>query len=263
MNTDTCDRSIQPPTWKGQWLGYFCLGMLVFFTWLPASYYLMVAYPWIVIWQVGFLALGIWAIWMLRQFKIPFQPLGYGLDWIVSAIAIVLILSGIFAPFKEVAAWNISLTIGYGILLYVLHNWLRNSSLTIYRLWKAVCISGVISCIIGLIVWYPEFIAGRPRIQYPMGHPNFVAGYILLVLPLTLALAIANKGWERIGGFAACSLMALVLYNTGSRGGLLGIFVLTVTATVFFIVRSIAQKTMVAYWCLFAGFRDSCVNYSQ
>jgi O-antigen ligase len=242
MNPDTSTNLEPNLTWKGQWLGYICLGMLVFFTWLPNSYYLMVSYPWIIIWQVGFLCLGIWAIWMLRQFKIPFKPLGYGLDWIVGLGLVAVILSGIFSQFKQVAAWNISLVLCYVCLLYILRNWIDKGFLTIDRLWKGICISGVISCIIGSIVWYPEFIAGKPRIQYPMGHPNFVAGYILLVLPLTVALAISNKSWQRIAGFAASSLMGVVLYFTGSRGGFLGIFVLAITATVFFILRSLAKK---------------------
>ncbi|VEP16280.1 Lipid A core-O-antigen ligase-like enyme [Hyella patelloides LEGE 07179] len=226
------------PNWRGQWLGYICLAMLVFYTWLPNSYYLMVSYPWIIVWQIGFLALGIWIIWMLRQFKIPFKLLGYGLDWAVAAIMVALILSGIFAQFKVVSAWNISLVFCYLMLLYVLRNWIAVESFNIYHLWQRISIAGVISCLVGLAVWYPLRASDASRINYPMGHPNFVAGYIMLVFPLTIALAIASKSWQRIGALAASSLMLFVLYYTGSRGGFLGLLALAIATVIFLIIRS-------------------------
>ena len=229
------------PVWRGQWLGYICLAMLVFYTWLPNSYYLMVSYPWIIVWQVGFLALGIWTIWMLRQFKTPFKLLGYGLDWAVGAIMVAVILSGLFAPFKTVSAWNISLVFCYLMLVYVLRNWLSVSSFDIYQLWQRISIVGVISCLVGLaiwiLIWYPSNAFDLSRINHPMGHPNFVAGYIMLVLPVTIALAVARKGWRRIGAFTASSLMLFVLYCTGSRGGFLGLSALVFVSVIFFIIR--------------------------
>ncbi|MGL5874529.1 MAG: O-antigen ligase family protein [Xenococcaceae cyanobacterium] len=233
-------------TWRGQWLGWSCLTMLAIFTWLPNSYFLMVSWPWIAVWQVGFLLLGVWAIWMLRQFKLPFKPLGYGFDWVVGLGAIALILSGIFCQFKEVAAWNISLVFCYVVLLYVLRNWLGRGGLTIDRLWMGVCIVGVIGCAIGLFNWYPEFAAGFPRNQYPMGHPNFVAGYILLVLPLTIARAISTKSWQRIGSLAASLLMLLTLYTTSSRGGFLGAAIAMIIAVGFAIVKSKGKKRWIS-----------------
>ncbi|NJO94052.1 MAG: hypothetical protein HC820_06255 [Hydrococcus sp. RM1_1_31] len=45
------------------------------------------------------LLLGVWGIWMLRQFQLPFKPLGYGLDWAVGLMAVALLLSALLAHF--------------------------------------------------------------------------------------------------------------------------------------------------------------------
>jgi O-antigen ligase len=230
--------SSQALTWRGQWLGFLAIGMLVFFTWLPNSYYLMVAYPWILIWQVGFLLLAIWAIWMLRQFHLPFRLLGYGFDWVVGLTVVTLVLSGIFAQFKEVAAWNVSLALCYVILFYIIRNWVGRGNLEINFLWKGVSFVGVISCLLGLIVWWQRYTPEDPRNAWTLGQPNFMAGYILLVLPLTVALGFINKGWQRLGAIAASCLMLVVLYTTSSRGGLLGFFVLTIVSLGFLIFQS-------------------------
>ena len=102
------------PQWRGQWLGWISLATLLFFNLLPSAYVQMVNFPHILVWQIGFLCLGIWGIWMLRQFDVPFQPLRYGLDWGIGFILIALILSVTFAEFKEVAVKNFSMVLGYG-----------------------------------------------------------------------------------------------------------------------------------------------------
>ncbi|AFY76048.1 lipid A core-O-antigen ligase-like enyme [Pleurocapsa sp. PCC 7327] len=237
INVSTSDPSPLSLTWRGQWLGWLGLAILVFFTWLPYSYELMVSSPWIAIWQLGFLLLGVWAIWMLRQFQLPFKPLGHGLDWALGLIAIALFLSTLFCQFRQLALWNVSLVVGYGLLLYILRNWLGNGGLTITRLWIGVSLIGVVTSIISLIVWYPEWASGAPRNQFPMGHPNFVAGYLLLILPLTIALALSRQGWQRIGALAASLPLGVVLYTTSSRGGFLGLLILGLMGMVLFTVR--------------------------
>jgi O-antigen ligase len=79
-----------------------------------------------------------------------------------------------------------------------------------------------------------------------MGHPNFVAGYILLVLPLTIARAIATKSWQRIGSLAASLLMLLTLYTTSSRGGFLGAAIAMIVAVGFAIVKSKGKKRWIS-----------------
>jgi O-antigen ligase len=249
INASISENLPQSIAWRGQWLGWLCLGMLVFFTGLPSSYDRMVAWPWITIWQLGFLLLGVWGIWMLRQFQVPFKPLGYGLDWTIGVIAIALLLSTAFCPFPRLALWNISRVAVYGLLLYVLRNWLGQKTLTLTRLWAIICVVGVATSLMGLIVWYPQWASGASRNQFPMGHPNFVAGYILLILPLTIALALSSTRWQRIGALAASLLFGFVLYTTSSRGGFLGLLVLGVVAIIFFVVRGRGKQR----WLRLAG----------
>ncbi|WP_013322988.1 O-antigen ligase family protein [Gloeothece verrucosa] len=224
--------------WKGQWLGWLVLGILVLFTWLPNNYYLVVAWPWIVVWQTGFLLLGVWLIWMLRQFQIPFRCVGYGFDGFVVWTAITLILSAIFSQFVGVAAWNVSIGIYYGVLLYVLRNWLGKGQLSLSRLWIGLSFTGVIASVIGLMVWWQNYTPEDPRNGWPIGHPNFLAGYLLLVLPLTFYWGVDQKGWRRLAAWGASLLLLFVLYTTSSRGGFLGLFVLIVVSILFWLLQS-------------------------
>jgi O-antigen ligase/tetratricopeptide (TPR) repeat protein len=220
LNGTTEENLAQILSWRGQWLGRLCLGTLVFFTWLPDSYYLMISWPWILIWEIGFLLSLLWAIWMLRQLSIPFKPLGYGLDWALGIGAIALIISSSLAEFPQMAWYNSSRVVCYGILLYVLRNWLGQSLLTITLLWRGLSLVGIVTSAIGLIIWSQN--VGESRNAWPLGHPNFVAGYALLVFPVIVALAWAEKGWRRLALLGGSVLVLLLLYGTSSRGGFLG-----------------------------------------
>ena len=113
----------------------------------------MLAWPLIAIWLLGFLLLSVWAIWMLRQFKLPFKPLGYGLDWAIGLGGLALILSAIFSEFKQVAFWNVSIALGYWVLLYVLRNWLGKGGLTLQRLWVGLSLVSIVTSIISLLIY--------------------------------------------------------------------------------------------------------------
>jgi O-antigen ligase len=216
-------REAQPLSWRGQWLGWLGLASLVSFTWLPYSYYLMVSFPWIVLWQGGFFLLAVWAIWMLNQSRLPFERLGYGLDWGMGLLLIALIASALMAQFKAIAAWNASVALCYGVLLYTLRNWLGKGAFSVTRLWAGLCGMGVVASAISLITWRLNFIPSDPTNGWPLGHPNFVAGYLLLVLPLTFFWALSHQGGQKVAGLAATGLMVGVLYTTSSRGGFVGL----------------------------------------
>ena len=101
MELKSIVKRFQLPWW--QWLGYGGIACLLLFMVLPNSYYRMVAVPWIFVWQIGFLCLGIALLGGLRQFNQPFRPLGYGLDWAILVVAIACLLSTLLAPFRGVA----------------------------------------------------------------------------------------------------------------------------------------------------------------
>ena len=77
-------------------------------------------------WQVGFVAVMVWGIVLLRQFRYPVQLLGYGLDGWVGLLLLSLLLSSGFAPFPPVALWNLSRVLCFLVLLYVGRNCLND-----------------------------------------------------------------------------------------------------------------------------------------
>ncbi|MEO0770565.1 MAG: hypothetical protein AAFY72_14260, partial [Cyanobacteria bacterium J06649_4] len=189
--------------WQGQWIGVVGLACILAFSWIPGSYYSMVGWPWVILWQVAFLLLGAWHIWAIRQFSVPFRRLGYGFDWIVGMALLVNILSALNADFKVVALCNVLLLGHYTLTFYLLVNWLRQG-LTKMFLWFALSLAGIVTSIIGLSFWRPtsdmwlsnNFYAAL-RNPWPLGHHNFVGGYELLLLPITVSFGLSQQGWKK------------------------------------------------------------------
>lgn len=246
MAIDLFAKSAQNLSWRGQALGCFCLVIIVLFTWLPYSYYEMVALPGIVVWQVGFIALGIWGIWLLRQFELPFRCLGWGFDWVVGSGAISLIISAIFAQFTQVSVSYVIVAAYYGLLLYVLHNWLGTGWLTVSRLWVGLVLVGIVAGGISFgAAIYQLGVNGQLDFNsMPLGHRNFVAGYLLLVLPITVSLALTKKGWQKFVLVAASVMLAVDLYTTQSRGGMLGILIVALTCLGFWIKHNSSKNKL-------------------
>ncbi len=72
----------------------------------------------------------------------------------------------------------------------------------------------------------------------PIGHQNYVAGYLVLALPLLAGLAVTQRGRQRWLWFSAVGLGCIDLYTTNSRGGWLGLLVMVaVGGGVFFWCR--------------------------
>lgn len=210
------------------------IGLVIFaiFTWLPDSYYKMVGWPWIVVWQIGFFAISITVLCQLRKFDQPFVGLGYRLDWALGSLVCLLLLSSLFAAFREVALWNLLLAILYAVALYGIRNRLANKTLSLNFLWQGLVVVGLIASIIALSLWRPtldmwvsDSFEGAIRNRFPLGHHNFSGGYFVLVLPLMVTYGFAHKGWRRWLGFLAVALCAAALYSSGSRGAWLGAIV--------------------------------------
>lgn len=221
-------KALSSVAWKGQWTGILGLCGLLAFSWIPNSYYTMVSWPWIGIWQVAFLMLGVWNIRVIRQFSIPYRLLGYGLDWVVGVALLSSIVSALNADFTTVAFWNVLLFGNYVIALYLLVNWLRQGLPRQYLL-VALCAAGTITSIVGLSLWEPSVEMWQSnnfytalRNSWPLGHHNFVGGYELLILPLVASFCFSQQGWKRWLWVATTSIVAIAFYVSGSRGALVG-----------------------------------------
>lgn len=236
---------------RGEWFGGIGLLVLIGFTWLPFSYIRMVDWPYILFWQLGFLSLGIWGVWMLRQFKVPFKPLGYGLDWAVGLIGISLVISTVTAPFPAVAAKNLSMAAGYGVLLYVFRNWLTHpkTTLTWQRLWSIIPFIGIVTAGISLVLRYPELT--KLRNHHPFGQHNLLGGYLILVIPITIAFALSRNGWQRWLGILGTLILLFDFYTTGSRGAIVGLIAVVLVSAIFVVLHAPAKSRR--YFALLVG----------
>ncbi|AFY36945.1 O-antigen polymerase [[Leptolyngbya] sp. PCC 7376] len=231
------------PWW--QWLGYFGVLILTVFMILPSSYFLMVTFPPILLWQAGFLCLGIALLGLIRQFELPFHPLGYGLDWAVLAVAIACILSTIFAPFPGVAAWQLVTVIGYGVALYALRNFLGRGGWNLQNIWRFWVILGAGMSIWAIAGWLN---IGRPdRNLFPIGHHNFVGAYFCLMLPLILSFVLSvERPIKKIALFLPlCIPSVFVIYTSSSRGAFLGLLIWAIATISFVIWRTKGKKRLI------------------
>ena len=229
-------------SFRGQWLGLIGVVALTAMTWLCNSYLRMVLWPWVLIWQVGFLAFGIWLIWQLYQFQIPFYPLGHGFDWAIALTGIGLVICSLASEFREISLWNILLAAGYVFFLYCLVPWARQAPGRLGLTVGWVIISIVITAIISLALWQPtlsmwqsgNFFTAFRNFQ-PLGHHNFVGGFFALAFPLMVTATLMTRGlWQWIAGGGAI-LVGFSVYASGSRGALLGLLTWLLVAMIPFI----------------------------
>ncbi|HEX2862227.1 MAG TPA: O-antigen ligase family protein [Lacunisphaera sp.] len=77
-------------------------------------------------------------------------------------------------------------------------------------------------------LWSAAVFYGRN--SHPLGHANYTAGLMLLGLPWLARAAWQARGMLRVAAWTATALALLNLFMSGSRGGLLGLAALGVTA---------------------------------
>ncbi|MEO0352586.1 MAG: O-antigen ligase family protein [Cyanobacteria bacterium P01_A01_bin.15] len=221
-------------------LGLGLLGLAVF-AWLPDSFFRMVSWPWVLVWQSAFLLVAGGGLWQLRRLSQPFYGLGFGLDWLVVALAASLVVSSTVSPFPRLALQN-SLVVGcYVSLLYGV----RNSRFNPMQLCQGLVWVGAIAAVVSLALWRPtpdmwlsDNFYDAIRNRFPLGHHNFTGGYFVLVLPLAAGMAWLHSGWRRWGYGVMGLVIAAALYASGSRGAWLGGVALVSLALVYGIWRS-------------------------
>ena len=223
-------------------IGLGSVGFYILFTLLPNSNSLMVKWPWVFIWQFG-LMLGPLAI-LFQLWRRSFRRLGGGLDRLAIAWCIALLFSAAIAPFPHQAFWYGWAAICNIAFLYALNAWLTSANrvrhLLVFQGGLSVIFSGL-----SLVSWFFQTV--RPYQQtlqqlksygiersfdlqiltlrnwHPIGHQNYVAGYLLLALPLLVGLAFSQRGWQRLAWLGGFGLSLITLYSTASRGSWFGL----------------------------------------
>ncbi len=258
---------------KGKLIPLLIAFFYIFFTLIPNSHSLMVQWPWVLFWQIGLICPIIWLIWLIAQGK--FQRLGLVWDSLVVLMGLGLVISAVFAEFPQPAKWYSWSALGYIAALYGLT----------YRQFVAenkqnlLIFQGYLSfafILISLILWIGQTLipelsrlnrlkqAGIEvvfdfsdlvlRNWVPLGHQNYVAGYLLLVLPLLAGLSLIHRGWLRKLWIIGFILGLIDLYTTSSRGGLLGLLILCGWGIVILLVRSRLPKKWIGLGGLSAVF---------
>ncbi len=228
------------------------------FTLIPNSHSLMATWGWIFLWQIGLLFPVLWFLLLLWQQKI--RPLGNYVDWFVSFIAISIIISSLFASFYHQGRWYSWAAICLIASLYAVTSYLK----TFRQKYRLVIAQGYLSfafILISLYLWLTEtlipeisrinilnqkynidlsfdFSILESRNWAPIGHQNYVAGYLLLSLPILVGLAIIQKGWRRYFWLTGLVLGLVDLYSTSSRGGWLGLAATCIVSLFILLFRS-------------------------
>lgn len=217
-----------PAAWP--WLAVPSALAFGLFSLLPWSYFRMVGWPWLLLWQGAGLGLMVAVLGRLRRWAWPWRPLGHGLDWVLAALGLVAVAAAVTSEFPALARWNLAVAGVYGVALYGYRNWVDRSVLTRQRLALGLGITAILVAGVSLAWWQPDPAMWRSasvitglRNSQPLGHHNFVGGYLGLNLPLVAAVAQGRRGWQRWGlGLGAVGI-ALAIYVSGSRGAALGV----------------------------------------
>lgn len=225
-------------------LGLLTFAFYISFTLLPNSSTIVVSWSWVFIWQVGLLCPVLWLLVLLWQRQ--GCKLGNGFDWLAGLLVLSLVVSTLFAPFPMQARWYGWAALCFLAALYALNAWLREPE----RRSTLLIAQGYLNLtfiLVSLLLWsgqtlFPELERLRSfqsfgvdlpfdfgnillRNWAPIGHQNYVAGYLALSLPLLVGLGIWQTGWRRGIWLAGVGLGVIDLYTTSSRAGWLAVFV--------------------------------------
>lgn len=257
--TGTAGSANPVPLGEGHLLGLLAIGLYALWTLLPGSSTLMVSWPWVVVWQGALMVPWVWLLWQLWHKPWGGLALGQGLDGVVVLALISLGLSIAGAEFPQPARWYGWAALTGGASLYALRGWLQDSQRALGLLkvqgYLSLAFIGLSLALWGVQIYQPELARLQQLRAYgveatfsfqftslrnwqPLGHQNYVAGYLVLVLPLLLGLAIGDRGWRR-WLWSLGTLLGLVdLYTTSSRAGWLALVVVGLVGLLVALVYS-------------------------
>jgi tetratricopeptide (TPR) repeat protein len=220
--------------------GVFYVG----FTLLPGSSTMMVLWPWVFLWQIALMLPMLWLLWQVWKKPLRCFGLGHGCDWLMALTILGLGISTSLAEFPQQARWYAWAALGAIAAIYALSGWLKDAarSLTVLKFQGYLALAFIVLSL-GLWVtqiYLPELARLSTLSSYgvdtsfsfqftslrnwqPIGHQNYVAGYLVLVLPLLAGLAWLDQSWQRWLWGAGLTLGLVDLYTTSSRGGWLAL----------------------------------------
>ena len=230
------------------------------------SHSLSAIWPWVLLWQTCYIGGIIWflgRLWLLRRLT----PLGKGWDIWTLIVLVGVIISTIFAQFSSQAIWQAIPVVGWLATLYVLNQTLTTPE-SRFRLLVFQGGLSIAFIVVGLFAWlkdtfFPElsrlatikeklgldlhydFSILELRNWAPLGHQNYVGGYLVLAIPLLVGLSILQKGVKRWIWVTGSILGLIHLYTTSSKAAWLALFILSLITVIFlFSQSSISRKAL-------------------
>lgn len=199
----------------------------------------MLTWPWVLVSAALWLGPVIALIARLTgaaEFRLP-PPL---VTVALASLSLVTVVSAATSPFADASLVRTWPTLGGVALYFVLHDWLARGRSERPGVGRSVAALGTLVVGVSLLEW--ATIGDEPsliiRNMFPFGHSNYTAGFIVLVFPWLVYAAWASRGPARAGWISAVLLSLFALATTSSRGGVLGLLVMGVAATVVILVRA-------------------------
>ncbi|MEM8602546.1 MAG: O-antigen ligase family protein [Cyanobacteria bacterium P01_H01_bin.121] len=213
----------------------------------------MVSWPGVCLWQITLLCPVLCVIiqtWQRRSLP----SLGRSLNLLAIACGIGLIVSGLASQVRPQSLWYGWSALGLLTVPFAIQPHVQSAAdrlrvlrwqgylglafiLTSLSLWTTQTLFPTIATV---RAWQALGLGDRlPKTSLefqnwaPIGHQNYVAGYLILILPLFVGLGLCHKGWQRLFWLGAFALGLVNLYTTLSRGGWLALLVMAGIAIIF------------------------------
>jgi O-antigen ligase len=219
---------------------------------LPRGATLIYLWPWPLVLT---LALAVPPLVLLFRLAVggPVPRLGGLADWAVLALLLAHLAAALLSPFRAASLGMLLLPVAGLGLLYELQVWRRDDPAADEFIARAMAWLLVLFTTVSLVMWL-ALIAWPNRFQHlwearnphPLGHSNYTAGVLLLLLPFGLARLREHR--SRVGWGLAVAAAIFCLFTAGSRAALLGLAAGGATAGLLLVRSGLWSKRRALQW---------------
>jgi O-antigen ligase len=174
-----------------------------------------------------------------RSFLLPSR----GWCGLAAVFSAVVVCSSMMSPYRGTSVQAALMPLAAVATFFVVHDWIRQRpEHGMAALLRMIGWFSIAAVLVSLGRWATTDLLNSTTIHsfsslfvyrnaQPLGHSNYTAGLALLTLPWLALLAIKARSILSKIGFSLASLLALVmLFSSGSRGGIVGLAALGVVA---------------------------------
>jgi O-antigen ligase/tetratricopeptide (TPR) repeat protein len=195
---------------------------------------------------------------VLKQIRVPLIFIGLIIvSWIVCTIFSVapeVSFYGYYPRFQGLYTW-LTYVVFAVIVFFNISGDPQNSRRRIERIFGAIALSSLVNGAIALLqkcgfsalnFWDTAAFLGRPFGM--MGHPDFLAAVLVISIPLTVYLILANRYTAM--AFASFIVSIAALFFTLSRAAFIGVFA---GLFLFLLIYSVKTGAKKMFWCIVAA----------